>query len=288
MKNLLLLFVTIVFISCQEPQKVKENIPTAYKTSTEELQNWFNAFSVPYLRTLMDSIKQEYPSLMKDIQFLDSIKGIKIDFIGMVHSSFGDSNQPIDDKTIAICQESIGSLIDTSHYCLIGTENAFTQGKITWEIYLKENSINSHEYLKLLAGIDTVLSIESININLAPRAKYDNVLKRLITKNNKPYIVGIEPRWVWLTEDIARNQLNSPQFPTQSKQIFQEFIRVLTTCRSEIAFARTARQIMKAGKDKTGVIVYGKNHLYDFHNLATKYGTVSNYILTKECNLNTN
>lgn len=285
MKNVIIFLSLLIITSCNQAPQSSKKVQAISKTGTEELQEWFGAFTEPYLVGLMDSIKKEYPSLIKDLAFLDSTKGLKIDFIGMVHSTYGNTYQSIDDKTIAICQRSISTVIDTSHYVLIGSEHAFTEAKVTWESFLMENKIDGSEILKLVYGIDTTFTMESTSKNFTSWIKFDHILHRLHSRISKPYIFGVEPKWVWLAQVIIGNGLHPEQLSPETENKLRKLIDVLTRCRSEIAFSRTARQLMKESKGKKAVVVYGKDHLKDFSEMAKKYGTISKFILTKECDL---
>jgi hypothetical protein len=258
-------------------------IPSA--SATEELKNWLEAFqNIPHFARLMDSIKVEYPALMSDITFLDSVRGLKIDFVGMVHgsaTSAGDSN-------VHSCYISIDSLLTHGNYALIGTENSHTLGKINWNSFLNEAGSDGDMLANIVTGANVHGSIELVTNVQLPYANNDVVQNRLLTNRLTPPIVGVEPKWVWLTEQVMRSMpyVSSQDYVTLDKM--KRFIPLLDRCRSEIAFAEIARQLIKSGRNKKAVVIYGKNHLDDFRTLATKYGTVSKFILTQQCNVPTN
>lgn len=284
----------LFLFSCQEkrqgfenPKQIPQETVAAPQSAIEELPNWFNAFSEPFFVTLLDSIKQEYPSLLADVKFLDSIKGLNIDFIGMVHSPFGISVRSISDSIVNVCQSAVGQIIDTNGYLFIGTELSSIQRKINWEMFLQEQATNGSRLVLIQYGINTEPSVKLARKTFEPFIKGDDVLSRLVSKKQKPFIVGTEPTWVWLTEQVARDiDPHTISFETASK--LNQFVSLLGRCRSEIALARTARQLLKDGGEKKAVILYGKNHLPDFKLLAKKYGIISMFILPKECDLVTN
>jgi hypothetical protein len=259
-------------------------------TATEELKKWFNVFqAVPHFARLMDSIKAEYPAMISDIKFLDSVKGLKIDFIGMVHSSQGtDPNENV--NITSHCQNSIDNLINHNHYDLIGTENSHTLRKINWNDFIKEVGTDRGIVAPIIANHhDARLIIEPIDKERARTfAKNDAVLNRLFIHRSTPAIVGTEPQWVWLTEEVIRNIPYAEYQDYITIDQMTKFIGLLDRCRSEIAFVQTARQLKKRGRGKKAVVIYGQGHLDDFRMLAFKYLTTSNFILPESCKVPVN
>ena len=255
-------------------------------SATQELSVWFDAFKdYPVLASLVDSIRGEYPSLMKDIAFLDSIRGLKIDFIGMVHSQFdpGLSNDTGTEKAVIVCQSSIRKEIDRGAYDCVATECSISPGPLNLNSFLKEESDLNSEVCFFTTGVRVSFSkahTDSTYRNFIPN---DCVVGMLYSDpRSHPVIIGAEPKWVWLTEQILRLQ-NINSMPPDLRERIVSFVELLNHSRSEIALVRTARYLIATGKQKRALVVYGRLHLSDFRFLAEKYGTESNYIVTEEC-----
>jgi len=251
-----------------------------------ELPNWFNTFSDPVYGTLLDSIKEEYPHLAAETKFLDSIKGLKIDFIGVVHTSFGNPGL-ISDSAIYKCQCSIGHLMDTSKYLFVGSEWSGVQGKITWENLVEEFAKNYRMIVQLDNQGGQAPSIEVLDNAMRKYRKYDYTLDRLILKQQKPYFIGANPYWLGFTEGVIISYPNQ-QPSSIDREKLNEFALLLGRCRSEIALIRTAKELVKRDRNKKAVVIYGNLHLVDFQMLATQYGLTSKFIVLKECNVKAN
>ncbi|MEO5646501.1 MAG: hypothetical protein ABIO57_01890 [Candidatus Paceibacterota bacterium] len=294
MKKVFILLSGLLFslFSCHENHEQQQsndfqNSPhatIAAEGAIGELPQWFGAFSEPVLATLLDSIKADYPHLVAETKVLDSIKGVKIDFIGMLHSSFG-MQQPVSDTVIGKCQCAIGNLIDTSKYLFIGAEHSTAHGRIRYQNLVQETVADVSKDAKLRYGIDTIIPAQRAVAVFERFRKYDYVVDRLMKNQQKPYVIGTNPYWINFAEsEILKMDENSVSSSTRSK-IINQFVPLLIRCRNEIALARTAEELLKKGRKKKAVVLYGADHLDDFKTLALKYGLVSKFILLKECEL---
>ena len=276
MKRIMILLTSVWITACtsHETKVVYKN-----STATEELGTWFDVFPKDFIAShIMDSIHSEYASMLSDIRFLDSVKGLKIDFIGMVHSDFETYS-----NDVALCQASLSETIEKMNYLFIGTESSAVAGKVDMDTYLTEQLENMSIAMRVLYGREVIVSQSQYKQIIEKWVPYDFVLQKLFSHNEKPYLVGTEPRWVWYAEQFFRNIAILPDISPEDADNIRKLIPILNRCRSEIAFARTARQLLKDDKNSTAVLLYGKNHLDHFKQLAQEFGTKSRFILTKEC-----
>lgn len=294
MKYVLFLLATVIgtFSSCtskQEAQKKEEQVVVQQPQSiphsaTEELSKWFDSFhDNPVFSVMFDSIKAEYPRLMSDIRFLDSIRGLKIDFIGMTHSNYGMGGvSETQNARVVSCQSSIEDTIKKHHWSFIGVEISSKEGKISLESFLKEQALAGDKLVKVISGNEVHSSPEEARKVFSPFIKDDFTVRKLFTHDDVPYLIGTEPEWVWMTEQLT-HQVNPSMLPQQTVAKLNEVALLLNASRSEIALSRTARHLMKLGKGKTAVLIYGKLHMEHFRALSQKFGTISTFIVPASC-----
>ena len=285
MKAFIFCLIPILFFACSSKEKKKiaeqNQKPVYYKTATEALVQLFETLKGTALEGFMDSIKTELPEYLEDIKYLDSMKSMKIDFIGMIHLS-GDTSQ-VSKNVVKICQNSIDDTLNNSGYDIIATEHASHKGILNYSIMVNEidhdaramgnvlNQLNPGAFPtdKPLPNRAEKIFEESISC--------DVVFKRI--KNHQRNLIGTEPRWVWITEQAINAFMQG--MPDSLKG---PVLKQLSDCRSEIALARTCRYLLENGPKKHAVLIYGAGHLDEFKWLATKYGLSSKFILTQPCN----
>lgn len=278
----------VAFSSCTPKQETKvvneqttltQPLTQSPTWATEELGKLLDTYKdAPYLSVFFDSIKVEYPGLVSDFQFLDSIKGLKIDFIGTRHSGLGVYGPESDSEKTKLCQISIGDEVAKGNYEFIGVEDSYESIRINLETFLDEMAHSNEEMLKVGSGQIVHFSREDARICYSKQTNDNFVFDRLFSHNEKPYIIGTEPKWVWMTEQYILAQGLDRKYLGMN-----QLAMLLGKCRSEIALSRTARYLKKVGADKKAVITYGSLHLSDFKVLSEKFGTVSRFITPKSC-----
>jgi hypothetical protein len=260
--------------------------PAQPSTATEELPHWFNAFQHPgILANLMDSIKVEYPELLKQVRFLNSLKGkkVKIDFIGMIHYGGHTNNDP----RVIPCQQSIEKIVQNKkQYAFICEEGFTVKGKVTMDrIYTDEV-----QKLQLEENLYKIPTQQRTRVNR--QTMFNDVkdknfgVSRLLRNETTPYIIGGEDRWLSL---IASNII---RFEVKNRAILSvaeindlyKLMLTINKSRSEIATSIAAKHWLSLKTNKRAVVVFGVKHQGDFETISAQYGIDANFIIPLGCN----
>ncbi len=280
MKKVFVYVACLMLFACVHRDEAKQaQVP---ETSTEELAKYFNMFDgkqglLGVLSLAFDSIESEYPSMLRDIVFLksDSIKGLNIDCIGMLHSSPYSSGVMYTSDSVSASQNRIAGIIDKGGYDFVGTEYASTPGRIDFATMIKEQQSNVSSLAKTF-NAGSCPSFDDCRKFIIEQAKSDYSAHLIVSGSTKPYLIGTEPRWVWLSQQMLLSILLSVDPSKVEPELIYTFDRVigiLARVRSEIAYVRTARYLIKVGRHKKAAILYGRDHLVDFINIQIRYGT---------------
>ena len=287
-----LLVSIISFVSCRNINAPAVNktetdsvVTKVFKSSIEELGTWIDTFNHsqdPILAEYFDSIKVEYPKLLEDMKYLDSAKGLNIDFVGMIHIVSDAPHDQAFEKAVT-CQNALPIIFETYQYDFIGTENACYFGPVTEEVYIDEQVDAVIQLSRMQLGQIRVYTKDMARKYLLKQLSCDFTTRKIFSGEKKPVIIGTEPKWIWNTMQsipfLDMNHFMSSSASYRMKNLFP----LLGKCRSEIAFARTVKYLMKVGKDKRAVLLYGNLHMQDFEILMQKYGTSGQFLAIPEC-----
>ncbi len=292
MKNLIFLLTLAVLCSCKtsnSDNKILQTISLPAKsdtTGTEYLANWFDKFQHPsYQAIFMDSIKAEYPQLMEDIHFLDSIKGkgVKIDFIGIKHPTSIAATTP----SQLACLGCLEKLINDSNYLFICAEGSSTRGRLNNLDYLfNEEMQTANEIASIKAGYK--LEIPKVNQKefFIKMAKEDYMVRMVLSNDTSSFFIGEEPKWVYITGADLLTAIYSSSFkelPANIRTDLEDLYSTTNECRTEIVFSRTVRYWLSMKTTRKAAVVYGSSHLEQFKELSERCGVEANFIIPKEC-----
>ncbi len=287
MKKIILLCLQILLTVSCSPKKESpsgKEIPTAHADSkpqidvqmaTEELKEYLDKPNPPEdIAPFIDSIKKEYPQLLADIAFLrsDSMKGVRIDCIGVTHFRAMEENNfepSVDTETIA-SQESARKQVLDSGYDLVSGDFSAYFGRVDKKIAIHEQLTNVSSMAKMLhyKKLPTYAETEKFLRDLATK---DFPCSLAFSNSRKPYVIGTEPRWVYLTQQylLPKFQSSPGMYPD-----IERFAWLLGRVRSEISYSRMAQYLLRNAKGQKGVLLYGELHVPDYREFQNRFGTI--------------
>jgi hypothetical protein len=262
---------SILFARCANTQTNPVSPDT--RTETQEINDTLtmpldflvNIFSTgiddPYIGEEIKAFLAVYLDIKNEMLEVSTAQGMEIDFIGIVHHSFGP-----DQSEVLESQDSLAKLIRLKEWDVIGYEGSSKFG------YLTKRDLVDETKLQLAAiKMDTSSAgiAHALNTNRA-----GDFLQQEIERGRKN-VIGTERAEAWhlqqklifLVEGVGNNSYRG---------LLANTTTALNQVRSTVALVRTAK-FMKEHKLKRGVIVYGVNHLNDFSWLQQRFDTKSNF-----------
>lgn len=224
----------------------------------------------PFIGNEARVLVEAYSGIINEMKYLDSISGMRIDFVGVSHNDYDN-----DFMGVKKSQDSLRILLEKNNWQCIGYESSDKFGFLN-----KQDLINSVREEFKTVGMDTSISLINYALNMNRRG---DVLQQKI-ENGSKNIIGTERVEVWrLQQKIAfifqaqqRGLLDFKPNDPDYGNLLDKSRLALNQVRSSVAIVRTAK-IMRKYNLRNGAIVYGSNHLDDFAWLHKKFGIESKF-----------
>ncbi len=284
MKKLMFYFLLFASVSCTPKPETSskeavsvptvQNTPSADRMATEDLALYLDMQNgPPALMQIFDSIKAEYPKLLADIAFLksDSMKGIQIDCMGVTHfeSRKEDNWKTTVSEEAKASQQFVKQRVEEGGYDVVSGDFSAHFGPVDLGIAVDEQLRNTTS-LSQIMGFQHRPTYQETKDFLRDLATKDYTCSLACANSKKPYVIGTEPRWVYLAQQYLISTVQAP--PGQYPEI-DHLIMLFSRVRSEISYSRMAQYLLKTAPGKKGVLLYGQFHNRDYMEFQQRFGT---------------